>query len=151
MKQHTGYLLPAALSLLVSACAGNPNFSYSPGDDPLVNAYFESYLYRNEVAYVRQRNGDYATLRISEQSKMVQLGEEARKIEPGRGTIEVDSPCVQEKLSKQLRSAGVIYAQVKEPGKTYLVMTKSDFDAQSVPSHFAEYVVQCEPWGDRDK
>tara|TARA_R110000823_G_scaffold132777_5_gene261242 strand:+ start:44484 stop:44957 length:474 start_codon:yes stop_codon:yes gene_type:complete len=131
-----------ALSVLLSACAGRVA-PYSPGNDLLVQASLERALNAERIAYKRNYQGEYLALDESKQSRLVQLGTQAKKLQTMRETLPLSSACANSKMRAYLRSSGAIYVVSDSPDGSVLQMTAADFARLNVAERYRDFERDC--------
>ncbi|MCB1844035.1 MAG: hypothetical protein KDI09_13820 [Halioglobus sp.] len=131
----------ACLFLLV-ACAGRAT-PYSPGPDPLVQAYLERALVAERIAYKRGYTGEYLAMNPSKQSRLEALGEEARAVPMVRERIAPVDTCATDRLRAYLKSADALFVITALPEGGELQMSEASYRALDVAARYQGFVSEC--------
>lgn len=132
-----------ACLLLLVACAGRAT-PYSPGPDPLVQAYLERALVAERIAYKRGYTGDYLAMNPSKQARLEALGEEARAVPMVRERIAPVESCATGKLRAYLKSTDALFVITALPEASELQMSEANYRALGVAARYQGFVGECD-------
>lgn len=132
----------ACLFLLV-ACAGRVT-PYSPGPDPLVQAYLERALVAERIAYKRGYTGEYLAMNPSKQSRLQALGEEARSVPMVRERIAPVGSCATDRLRAYLKSADALFVITALSEGSELQISDANYRALDVAARYQQFVSECD-------
>lgn len=135
-------LFALLLAAALTACGGTSQPFRTEGD-PLVQAHLERLLNAERIAYKRTYNGEYLALNASQQGRLQELGEEARRLDADRRSLLLGDRCAAAKLKSLLRENDALYGLDREIDGTYLRMRESDFRTLDIDSRYETFLRQC--------
>jgi len=127
------------LLLTLFGCQKADKAIMRPGDDPLADRYYESFLIEAGIQYVKNPDGFYVS-DLSNRDEMRRFATKAYESINSTTEIELESACISAELSSDLDKRGAIYVIKEAEGKSKLRIstdTYEEFDIWTI-IHTAE-------------